>query len=80
MMAKIDQQVAVVKSLVGRVGDRFNVSVAEVDGLDSRRQATLAAASVANSREHVDRVLNSVLRFCEADPRAEITRVELDIA
>lgn len=67
----------VVKSLLGRVGDRFNVSVAEVGSLDDRRQATLAMAAVANSREHVDRVLNAVLRFCESDPRAEVVGAEL---
>jgi len=69
----------VVKSLLGRVGDRFNAAVAEVDGLDDPRRATVAVATVANSREQVDRVLSAVLRFCESDPRAEVTHVELDI-
>jgi len=69
----------VVKSLVGRIGDRFNVSVAEVDDLDSPRRATLAVAAIANRREHVDRVLNAVLRFCESDPRAQIADVEMDV-
>ena len=69
----------VVKSLVGRVGDRFNVSVAEVGALDNPRRACIAVATVANSREHVDRVLSAVLRFCESDPRAEVTGVETDI-
>jgi uncharacterized protein YlxP (DUF503 family) len=69
----------VVKSLLGRVGGRFNVSVAEVDGLDSPRRATIACAAVANSREHVDRVLNAVLAFCESDPRAEVTSAQLEI-
>jgi uncharacterized protein YlxP (DUF503 family) len=69
----------VVKSLTARVGDRFNVSVAEIGALESHRRATIAAASVANSREQVDRVLNAVLRFCESDPRAEIVAAEVDI-
>ncbi|HJN19112.1 MAG TPA: DUF503 domain-containing protein [Armatimonadota bacterium] len=68
----------VVKSLLGRVGNRFNVSVAEVDRLDNRQHATLAVAAVANSREHVDRVLNAVLRFCDSDPRAEVTKAEIE--
>ena len=69
----------VVKSLTARVGDRFNVSVAEIGALDSRRRATIAMAAVANSREHVDRVLNAVLRFCESDPRAEIIAADMEI-
>ena len=69
----------VVKSLTARVGDRFNVSVAEIGALDNRRRATIAMAAVANSREHVDRVLNAVLRFCESDPRAEIIAADMEI-
>lgn len=70
----------VVKSILGRAGDRFNVSVAEVGALDSARHATVAVATVANTREQVDRVLNAVLRFCESDPRAQIVHVEMDIS
>jgi len=69
----------VVKSLLGRVGERFNAAVAEVGSLGDPRHATLAIATVANSREHVDRVLNAVLRFCESDPRADVAAVEIDI-
>jgi uncharacterized protein YlxP (DUF503 family) len=69
----------VVKSLLGRVGERFNAAVAEIGALDDPRHATLAIATVANSREHVDRVLNAVLRFCESDPRAEVGAVEVEI-
>jgi uncharacterized protein YlxP (DUF503 family) len=69
----------VLKSLTARVGDRFNVSVAEIGGFENHRHATIAAAAVANSRDQVDRVLNAVLRFCESDPRAEITAAELEI-
>lgn len=69
----------VVKSLTGRIGARFNVSVAEIGGLENHRRATVAAAAVSNSREQVDRVLNAVLRFCESDPRAEVVAAELEI-
>ena len=69
----------VVKSLLGRAGDRFNVSVAEVGALDNPRRATLAIATVSNTREQVDRVLNAVLRFCESEPRAQIVQVEMEI-
>ncbi len=69
----------VVKSLTARIGDRFNVSVAEVGGLENHRRATIATAAVSNSRGQVDRVLNAVLRFCESDPRAEVVSAELEI-
>jgi uncharacterized protein YlxP (DUF503 family) len=69
----------VVKSLIGRIGGRFNVSVAEVGGQDARRHAALAVAAVSNSASQVGKVLNAVLRFCESDPRAQVVGAEIEI-
>jgi len=63
----------VVKSLVDRIGDRFNVSIAEVGHLANCRRALLAAAAVGNETAHVSRMTDAVLRFIESDPRAEVT-------
>ena len=43
----------VIKSIKDRVRARFNVSVAEVDHLDSRQRATLAIAMVSNEATFV---------------------------
>ncbi len=48
----------VVKSLIERLCNRYNVSVAEIEQLDNRCRATLAIAYVANERTHVERVLS----------------------
>ncbi len=69
----------VVKSLIGRIGERFNVSVAEVGGQDTRRRAALAVAAVSNSGVQVNKVLSAVLRFCESDPRAQVVNAEIEI-
>jgi len=68
----------VVKSLLGRLQTRFNVSAAEVDKLDDKRHAVLGAAYVSNSQAQADRVLNAVLRFIEAEPRASVVACETD--
>ena len=69
----------VVKSLIGRVEQRFSVSVAEVDLLDSRQDAGIAIACVANEEAQVQRVLDAVVRFLEADGRAEVGGVEVEV-
>ena len=61
---------SVVNSLLGRVSNKFNVAVAEVDALDNHRLAVIAMTTVANDLQHVTRVLNAVLDFVERDPRA----------
>lgn len=50
----------VVKSLKDRLRERFNVSVAEIDGLDSWQSSTIAAVTVANDRVFAEKVLQAV--------------------
>ncbi len=62
----------VLNSLLDRVGNRFNVSVAEVGRNDYCNSAEIAVACVANEAVHVGRVLDSVLRMVRADRRAVV--------
>jgi uncharacterized protein len=50
----------VVKSLKDRLRDRFNVAVAEIDGLDSWQHAVVAAVTVSNDKLHAEKILNAV--------------------
>jgi uncharacterized protein YlxP (DUF503 family) len=52
----------VVKGFKDRVAHAHNVSVAEVDRLDDRRQAVLAVAMVANDRRYVEGALQQIVR------------------
>ena len=47
----------VVKSLKDRLRERFNVSVAEIDGLDSWQHAVVAVATVSSDRVRAEQVL-----------------------
>ena len=50
----------VVKSLKDRLRDHFNVSVAEIDGLDSWQASVVAAVTVSRDRVHAEQVLQAV--------------------
>jgi uncharacterized protein YlxP (DUF503 family) len=50
----------VIKSLKDRLRDRFNVAVAEIDGLDSWQHATIAAVTVCNDKVHAEKILSAV--------------------
>ena len=69
---------SVVTSLLERLSNRFNVSVAEIDALDNHRHCILAVTTVANDLKHVTRVLDTVITYIEGEPRAvlESTQVE----
>jgi len=51
----------VVKGLKDRLAGQFNVSIAEVEFLDARRRAGLAAAMVGTDRRFVESVLSKVV-------------------
>ena len=50
----------VVKSLKDRLRERFNVAVAEIDGLDSWQSSVVAAVTVSNDRVHAEQMLQAV--------------------
>ena len=49
----------VTKSLKDRLRDRFNVAVAEIDGLDSWQRSVIAAVTVANDKVRAEQVLTA---------------------
>lgn len=55
----------IVKSVVERLRQRFNASVAEIDDLDDPARATLAAACISNTAQHADTELQSIGRAVE---------------
>jgi uncharacterized protein len=68
----------VIHSLLDRLANRFNVSVAEVDHLDSHQRAVLAVAAVANDAAFVGQVLDKVRGQIEAEPRALLVDSTVD--
>ena len=57
----------VVKSLVARLHNKFNVAAAEVADLDDWRIATLGVTCVSNSTAHCSEVLASVIAFVDGN-------------
>jgi hypothetical protein len=57
---------SVVRSLCHRVRNIFNVSIAEVDDLDTWSTATLGVAAVSNDSAHARDQIDAVLDFIES--------------
>jgi uncharacterized protein YlxP (DUF503 family) len=65
-------------SLKGRIQNKFNVSIAEVDGQDLWQTAVLGVACVANEQRHTNEVLDSVLNVVRANPDVELVRQQME--
>ncbi|MCH8864229.1 MAG: DUF503 domain-containing protein [Chloroflexi bacterium] len=53
----------VVKSIIARIRNKFNVSVAEVDNLDRWQLATLGICCISNDSRYTNEILSRVVTF-----------------
>ena len=69
----------IIKSVMETTRRKFNISIAEVDDLDTWRRATLGMACVANDGQHVNRVLDKVLDTLESNPLLDVGEVAMEM-
>ena len=66
-VASLKDKRRVVRSVVARIRNRYNVAIAEVDDLDAWTTATLGVAAVSNDAGHVHAMLQKVARSIEEE-------------
>lgn len=69
----------VVKSIIGKLKSRFNISVAEVDLNEKWRLSVIGFACVTNDTVHANQQISNVLKFIERDTRVEIIDEQIEI-
>ena len=69
----------VVKSLLAKLTNRFNVSAAEVEEQDILQTAVIGIACVADSSAFLDSVMDKLIDFMESSTEAEIVSVEREV-
>ena len=67
---------SIVKSLVGRLKSRFNISISQVDHQDSKISAVIAIAIVSNDSRFIDQQFDSIINFMRNDTRFYLAQVE----
>lgn len=68
----------VLKSIIARVRNKFNVSVAEVDDNDLWQLATIGICYVSNDQRHTNEVLSRIVSFVR-DSRFEVEMLDYEI-
>jgi uncharacterized protein YlxP (DUF503 family) len=69
----------VVRSVLGRIRSRFNVSAAEVGGQDTWQRAVLGVVTAGNDARAARTVLEKVVEFVESLGLAEVTNSDVEI-
>lgn len=67
---------SVVKSIIKKTQNKFNVSIAEVEAQDTLNQGVLGIAVVSNDRKLSQQILDQVIQEIEANGEVEIHSIE----
>ena len=68
----------IVKSIISRIRNKFNVSVAEIDDHDLWQVATIGVCCVSNDKLYTNQVLSKVVSFV-VNGRFEVEILDYDI-
>ena len=69
----------VVKSILAKVRNKFQVSAAETEEQDIHQSIVIAAASIAAHSAQADSIMDEIVRFVEENTEAEIVGEEREI-
>lgn len=67
---------SIVKSVIGRLKSRFNISIAEIDNQDIRTNAVIGIALVCNESRFIDQQFDSIINFMRNDGRFILGQIE----
>ncbi|MHC4659615.1 MAG: DUF503 domain-containing protein [Planctomycetota bacterium] len=67
---------SIVKSVIGRLKSRFNISIAEVDHQDSKTSSVIAIAIVSNDTTFIDKQFDAIAGFMRRDGRFYLGQVK----
>lgn len=69
----------VIQSLIKKIRNQFNVSVAEVEDQDIWQRSTVAVVSVNSSPAELNRTLDYVVNMVQSDYEIEIIRFGVEL-
>lgn len=69
----------VIKSIIGRIKSRYNVSISEIEYHDKWNRSCIGVVTISNSNELSENTINKVVNFIDNDPRIEIINYNMEI-
>ncbi len=69
----------VLSSIKAKLQNKYNISIAEVDGLDKWQRAVLGIAMVANERLILEQTKTKILNFIDTQDQVELLDQQFEI-
>jgi uncharacterized protein YlxP (DUF503 family) len=78
-IVSLKEKRSIVKSLIGRLKSRFNISASEVDHQDNKTSAVIGIAVVSNNGRFVNEQLDKIIEFMRRDGRFYLGAIEREV-
>ncbi|WP_434296410.1 DUF503 domain-containing protein [Clostridium sporogenes] len=69
----------IVKSIVSKTKNKFNVSIAEVEMQDIHQSIVIGISCVSNSTKQADSIIQNVVNYIEGNTEAIVFNIETEI-
>ena len=67
------------RSLIAKIKNKFNVSIAEIDRMDAHKNLILGVCCISNSKPHINSELDEVLNFIYSHTEGVVQDVNMEI-
>jgi uncharacterized protein YlxP (DUF503 family) len=75
-IASLKEKRSIVKSLINRARNKFNISIAEVDHHDNKRTAVIGISLISNEGRFINEQFETVIKFMQRDGRFYLGTIE----
>ncbi|EJP6472906.1 DUF503 domain-containing protein [Clostridium botulinum] len=69
----------IVKSVISKTKNKFNVSIAEVEMQDIHQNIVIGIACISNSSKQADSIIQNVVNYIEGNTEAIVSKIETEI-
>ncbi|MCF8009507.1 MAG: DUF503 domain-containing protein [Halanaerobiales bacterium] len=77
MARSLKDKRSIIKSMIEKSKNKFNIAVAEVDDKDLWKNSTIGIVTVADNKYYLDKVVNKVINFVENFPEVYLYNFEI---
>ena len=75
-VASLKEKRSIIKSVIGRLKSRFNISISEIDHHDNKTCSVIAIAIVSNDTAFIDKQLDAIISFMQKDGRFYLGQIQ----
>ena len=79
MVSSLKEKRSIIKSLIKKSRNKFNLAVSETDDNELWKNANISAVTVSNERKYIDSLFSKYVNFIDEIPELELRDYKVEI-